>query len=125
MAQSVVVLSSQLITTVSVLAYLRWREIRGTRLLPADEPLEVRLLRGWSDEGIGRWNVLGFGTNLFAAAVFFSLHHRGVGFCQPAEQGWWRRCIDRWLNRREWQRSQHVDPLLTNLLDALDQLQAQ
>ena len=32
MAQSVVVLSSQLITTISALAYLRWREIRGTRL---------------------------------------------------------------------------------------------
>ena len=32
MAQSVVVLSSQLITTLSVLAYLRWRGIRGTRL---------------------------------------------------------------------------------------------
>ena len=32
MAQSVVVLSSQLITTISALAYLRWREIRGIRL---------------------------------------------------------------------------------------------
>ena len=32
MAQSVVVLSSQLITTLSALAYLRWRGIRGTRL---------------------------------------------------------------------------------------------
>ena len=98
---------------------------RSWELLPADEPLEVRLLRGWSDEGIGRWNVLGFGTNLLAAAVFLSPHHRGVGLCQPAEQGWWRRCIDPWLNRREWKRSQHVGPLLTNLLDALDKLQAQ
>ena len=32
MAQIVVVLSSQLITTLSALAYLRWRGIRGTRL---------------------------------------------------------------------------------------------
>ena len=32
MAQSVVVLSSQLITTLSALAYLRWRGIRATRL---------------------------------------------------------------------------------------------
>ena len=32
MAQSVVVLSSQLITTLSALAYLRWRGLRGTRL---------------------------------------------------------------------------------------------
>ena len=32
MAQSVVVLSSQLITTLSALAYLRWRGIRGARL---------------------------------------------------------------------------------------------
>ena len=32
MAQSVVVLSSQLITTISALAYLRWRGLRGTRL---------------------------------------------------------------------------------------------
>ena len=32
MAQSVVVLSSQLITTISALAYMRWREIRGTRV---------------------------------------------------------------------------------------------
>ena len=32
MAQSVVVLSSQLITTLSALAYLRWRGIRGIRL---------------------------------------------------------------------------------------------
>jgi hypothetical protein len=31
-AQSVVVLSSQLITTLSALAYLRWRGVRGTRL---------------------------------------------------------------------------------------------
>ena len=97
---------------------------RSWELLPADEPLEVRLLRGWSDEGIGRWNVLGFGTNLLSAAVFLSPHHRGVGLCQPAEQGWWRRCVDAWLNRREWKRSQHVGPLLNNLLDALDQLQA-
>ena len=60
---------------------------RSWELLPADEPLEVRLLRGWSDEGIGRWNVLGFGTNLFAAAVFLSPHHPGVGLCQPEEHG--------------------------------------
>ena len=45
---------------------------RSWELLPADEPLEVRLLRGWSDEGIRRRNVLGFGTNLLAAAVFLS-----------------------------------------------------
>ncbi len=32
MAQRVVVLSSQLITTLSALAYLRWRGLRGTRL---------------------------------------------------------------------------------------------
>ena len=32
MAQSVVVLSSQLITTLSALAYLRWRGLRGTQL---------------------------------------------------------------------------------------------
>ncbi|MCB4407627.1 hypothetical protein [Synechococcus sp. MU1642] len=98
---------------------------RSWELLPADELLEVRLLHGWSDEVIGRWNVLGFGANLLAAAVFLSPNHRGVGLCQPAGQGWWRRCIDPWLNRREWQRSQHVGPLLMNLLDALDQLQAQ
>ena len=32
MAQSIVVLSSQLITTLSALAYPRWRGIRGTQL---------------------------------------------------------------------------------------------
>ena len=32
MAHSVVVLSSQLITTISALAYLLWKEIRGTLL---------------------------------------------------------------------------------------------
>ena len=98
---------------------------RSWELLPADEPLEVRLLRGWSDEGIGRWNVLGFGTNLLAAAVFLAPHHRAVGHCKPAEPGWWRRSSDPWLNRREWRRSQHVGTLLSNLLDALDQLKAQ
>ena len=56
---------------------------------------------GLIDEGIGRWNVLGFGTNLLSAAVFLSSHHGGVGLCQPAEQGWLRRCIDPWLNRHE------------------------
>ena len=94
-------------------------------LLPADDPLEVRLLRGWSGEGSERWPVLGFGTNLLAAAVFLAPHHQAVGHCQPAEQGWWRSCSDPWLNRREWRRSQHVGALLSNLLAALDQLPAQ
>ena len=98
---------------------------RSWELLPADDPLEVRLLRGWFGRGSERWPVLGFGTNLLAAAVFLSPHHRGVGLCRPTEMGWWERCSDPWLNRREWRRSQHVRAVLTNLLDALDQLQAQ
>ena len=98
---------------------------RSWELLPADEPLEVRLLRGWSDAGSEPWPVLGFGTNLLAAAVFLAPHHRRVGHCQPADQSWWRRCSDPWLNRREWRRSQHVRAVLSNLLDALDQLRAQ
>jgi hypothetical protein len=98
---------------------------RSWELLPADEPLEVRLLCGWSGEGTEPWPVLGFGTNLLAAAVFLAPHHRAVGHCKPAEPGWWRRCSDPWLNRREWRRSQHVGALLSNLLDALDQLKAQ
>ena len=103
-----------------LLASLRPR--RSWELLPADEPLEVRLLRGWSDEVSEPSPVLGFGTNLLAGAVFFALHHRRVGICQPAEQGWWRRCLDPWLNCREWRRSKHVRAMLRNLLDALDQL---
>ena len=106
-----------------LLASLRPR--RSWELLPADEPLEVRLLRGWSDAGSEPWPVLGFGTNLLAAAVFLAPHHRRVGHCQPADQSWWRRCSDPWLNRREWRRSQHVRAVLSNLLDALDQLRAQ
>jgi len=98
---------------------------RSWELLPADDPLEVRLLRGWSGEWSGRWHVLGFGTNLLAAAVFLAPHHRRVGHCQPADQSWWRRCSDPWLNRREWRRSQHVRAVLSNLLEALDQLRAQ
>ena len=101
------------------------RPSRSWELLPAAAPLEMRLLSGCSDEGSGRWPVLGFGTNLLAAAVFLAPHHRGVTLCQPAEQGWWRRCTEHWLNRREWRRSQHVGALLSNLLDALDQVQAQ
>ena len=95
------------------------------QVLGSTDPLEVRLSSGWSSEASGPWQLLGFGTNLLAAAVFLAPHHRGVTLCQPAEQGWWRRCSDPWLNRREWRRSQHVGALLSNLLDALDQLQAQ
>ena len=95
------------------------------QVLGSTDPLEVRLSTGWSSEASGPWQLLGFGTNLLAAAVFLAPHHRGVTLCQPAEQGWWRRCSDPWLNRREWRRSQHVGALLSNLLDALDQLQAQ
>ena len=98
---------------------------RSWELLPADAPLEVRLLRGWFGKGSERWPVLGFGTNLLAAAVILSPHHRGVGLCQPAEKGWWRCFSEHWLNRREWRRSRHVRAVLTNLLDALDQMQAQ
>ncbi|QNI65968.1 hypothetical protein [Synechococcus sp. A15-44] len=101
------------------------RPVRSWELLPADDPLEVRLLHGWCREGSGRRPVLGFGTNLLAAAVFLAPHHRGVTLCQPAEKGWWWRCSDPRVNRREWRRSQHVGALLSNLLDALDQLQAQ
>ena len=100
------------------------RSGRPWQLLPADDPLEVRLSSGSSGEGSGHWRVLGFGTNLLAAAVFLAPHHRGVGLCQPAEKGGCWRWSDQWLNRREWRRSQHVRALLTNLLDALDQLQA-
>ena len=39
-------------------------------VLASTDPLEVRLASGWSSEGSGRWQVLGFGTNLLAAAVF-------------------------------------------------------
>ena len=98
---------------------------RSLELFSSDAPLEVRLSSGWSREGSGPLNVLGFGTNLLAAAIFLAPHHRGVALCQPADEGWWRDCSDQWLHRREWRRSQHVDALLTNLLDALDQLQAQ
>ncbi len=100
------------------------RPVRSWELLPADDPLEVRLLHGWCGES-GRWPVLGFGTNLLAAAVFLAPHHRGVSLCQPAEKGWWWRWSDPRLNRREWRRSQHVHAVLNNLLDALDQLQTQ
>ena len=62
------------------------RPVRAWELLPADDPLEVRLLRGWSDAGSEPLPVLGFGTNLLAAAVFLAPHHRRVGHCQPAEQ---------------------------------------
>lgn len=95
------------------------------QVLGSTDPLEVRLSSGWSPEVSGRWHVLGFGTNLLAAAVFLAPNHRGVTLCQPADKGWWRRCSDPWLNRREWRRSQHVRALLANLLDALDRLQAQ
>ena len=95
------------------------------QMLASTDPLEVRLSRGWSPEGSGRWQVLGFGTNLLAAAVFLAPHHRDVRLCQPAEKGWWRRCSDPWLNRREWRRSQHVRAVLTNLLDALDRVKGQ
>ena len=95
------------------------------QMLASTDPLEVRLSRGWSLEESGRWQVLGFGTNLLAAAVFLAPYHRGVTLCQPAEKGWWRRCSDPWLNRREWRRSQHVRAVLTNLLDALDQVKGQ
>ena len=101
------------------------RPAAGLEVLASTDPLEVRLSRGWSPDGNRRWQVLGFGTNLLAAAVFLAPHHRGVTLCQPAEKGWWRRCLDPWLNRREWRRSQHVRAVLTNLLDALDQLQSQ
>jgi hypothetical protein len=101
------------------------RSGRPWQLLPADDPLEVRLSSGWSSEASGPWQLLGFGTNLLAAAVFLAPHHRRVKLRQPDGQGWWRRCSDPWLNRREWRRSQHVGALLSNLLDALDQLQAQ
>ena len=98
---------------------------RSLELLPADAPLEVRLSSGWSREARGCWSVLGFGTNLLAAAVFLVPHHRNVALCKPAEDGWWRRYSDPLINRREWRRSQHVHAVLTNLLDALDQLQPQ
>ena len=94
-------------------------------VLASTDPLEVRLASGWSSEGSGRWQVLGFGTNLLAAAVFLAPHHCGVTLCQPADKVWWRRCSDPWLNRREWRRSQHVRAVLSNLVDALDQLRAQ
>ena len=94
-------------------------------VLPSTDPLEVRLSSEWSPEGGGRWRVLGFGTNLLAAAVFLAPDHRGVTLCQPADEGWWWRCSDSWLNRREWRRSQHVRAVLANLLDALDRLQPQ
>ena len=94
-------------------------------VLASTDPLEVRLASGWSPEGSGRWQVLGFGTNLLAAAVFLAPHHRGVTLCRPVEKGWWRRCSDPWLNRREWRRSQHVRAVLTNLLDALDRVKGQ
>ena len=94
-------------------------------VLPSTDPLEVRLSSEWSPEGGGRWRVLGFGTNLLAAAVFLAPDHRGVTLCQPADEGWWWRCSDPWLNRREWRRSQHVRAVLANLLDALDRLQPQ
>ena len=98
---------------------------RSLELFSSDAPLEVRLSSGWSCEESGPLNVLGFGTNLLAAAIFLAPHHRGVALCQPAAQVWWRDWSDQWLHRREWRRSQHVHALLTNLLDALDQLQAQ
>ena len=101
------------------------RPDRSWNLLPADAPLEVRLLRGWSGEGSGRWPVLGFGTNILAAAIFLAPHHRNVGICQPAEEGWWVRCSNQWLNRREWHRSQHLKAVLINLLEGLDDLNAQ
>ena len=94
-------------------------------VLASTDPLEVRLASGWSSEGSGRWQVLGFGTNLLAAAVFLAPHHCGVTLCQPADKVWWRRCSDPWLNRREWRRGEHVRAVLTNLLDALDQVKAQ
>ena len=101
------------------------RPAAALEVLPSTDPLEVRLSSGWSPEGSGRWKVLGFGTNLLAAAVFLAPHHRGVTLCRPAEKGWWRRCSDSLFNRREWRRSQHVRAILTNLLAALDQLAAQ
>ena len=101
------------------------RPAAALEVLASTDPLEVRLASGWSPEGSGRWQVLGFGTNLLAAAVFLAPHHRGVTLCRPVEKGWWRRCSDPWLNRREWRRSQHVCAVLTNLLDALDRLAAQ
>ena len=100
------------------------RPAAALEVLPSTDPLEVRLSSGWSPEGSGRWQVLGFVTNLLAAVVFLAPHHRGVTLCRPAEKGWWRRCSDPWFNRREWRRSQHVCAVLTNLLDALDRLQA-
>ena len=95
------------------------------QVLASTDPLEVRLSSRWSPEGSGRWRVLGFGTNLLAAAVFLAPYHRSVTLCQPADEGWWWRWSDQWLNPREWRRNQHVRAVLTNLLDALDQLQAQ
>ena len=93
-------------------------------VLPSTDPLEVRLSSEWSPEGGGRWRVLGFGTNLLAAAVFLAPDHRGVTLCQPADEGWWWRWSDQWLNRREWRRNHHLRRLLNNLLAALDQLAA-
>ena len=95
------------------------------QLLASTDPLEVRLSSGWAREGSAPWRVLGFGTNLLAAAIFLAPDHRGVTLCQPADEGWWWRCSDSWLNRREWRRSQHVRAVLANLLDALDRLQPQ
>ena len=94
-------------------------------LLASTDPLEVRLSSGWSGEVRRPWRVLGFGTNLLAAAVFLAPHHEGVSLCQPADKGWWWHGSDQLFNPREWRRSQHVRAVLTNLLDALDQLQAQ
>ena len=101
------------------------RPIAALQLLASTDPLEVRLSSGWAREGSAPWRVLGFGTNLLAAAVFLAPDHRGVTLCQPADEGWWWRCSDSWLNRREWRRSQHVRAVLANLLDALDRLQPQ
>ena len=94
------------------------------QVLASTDPLEVRLSSGWPREGSSPWCVLGFGTNLLAAAVFLAPHHQGVGLCQPAGEGWWK-LVDQLFNRREWRRSQHVRTVLNNLRAALDQLAAQ
>ena len=72
MAQSVVVLSSQLITTISALAYLRWREIRGTRLmLPRlDDREGQQMLRAYlASEVVELWESMGVEIRLYSEQV--------------------------------------------------------
>ena len=69
MAQSVVVLSSQLITTISALAFLRWREIRCTRLLlpRLDDREGQQMLRAYlTSEVVELGESIGVETSLYS-----------------------------------------------------------